>query len=197
MHVNGGLILRPYDRAAHDGHDRQRRPHPSRLCSARRSSASLASASARRTARTSATSALICSACATPPAHGRRRPGTRPPRRAPSTSSTISTGRLRPCYRPRWASACRASAWSKSAISLPRRAASAAASSPRCAATCSISVTSGWFSPRRARCAASCEHLALRGARARPGRPGRLPDGGAGWGTYYAHEPSVMAGRIR
>jgi hypothetical protein len=26
--------------------------------------------------------------------------------------------------------------------------------------------------------------------------PERLPDGGAGWGTYYAHEPSVMAGRI-
>jgi hypothetical protein len=27
-------------------------------------------------------------------------------------------------------------------------------------------------------------------------RPDRLPDGGAGWGTYYAHQPSVMAGRI-
>jgi hypothetical protein len=29
-----------------------------------------------------------------------------------------------------------------------------------------------------------------------PARPERLPDRGAGWGSYYAHEPSVMAGRL-
>jgi hypothetical protein len=27
-----------------------------------------------------------------------------------------------------------------------------------------------------------------------PANPERLPDGGAAWGSYYAHEPSVMAG---
>ena len=30
-----------------------------------------------------------------------------------------------------------------------------------------------------------------------PAAPERLPDAGAGWGTYYAHAPSVMAGCIR
>jgi hypothetical protein len=30
-----------------------------------------------------------------------------------------------------------------------------------------------------------------------PAAPACLPDGGAGWGTYYAHAPSVMAGCIR
>lgn len=30
-----------------------------------------------------------------------------------------------------------------------------------------------------------------------PATPDCLPDGGAGWGSYYAHDPSVMAGCIR
>jgi hypothetical protein len=29
-----------------------------------------------------------------------------------------------------------------------------------------------------------------------PALAARLPDGGAAWGSYYAHNPSVMAGRI-
>jgi hypothetical protein len=29
-----------------------------------------------------------------------------------------------------------------------------------------------------------------------PARPERLPDRGAAWGSYYAHDPSVMAGRL-
>ena len=29
-----------------------------------------------------------------------------------------------------------------------------------------------------------------------PARPERLPDGGVAWGSYYAHDPSVMAGRL-
>jgi hypothetical protein len=29
-----------------------------------------------------------------------------------------------------------------------------------------------------------------------PAAAARLPDGGAAWGSYYAHDPSVMAGRI-
>jgi hypothetical protein len=29
-----------------------------------------------------------------------------------------------------------------------------------------------------------------------PAAPARLPDGGAAWGTYYAHHPSVMGGPI-
>ena len=29
-----------------------------------------------------------------------------------------------------------------------------------------------------------------------PADPARLPDGGARWGSYYANEPVVVAGRI-
>jgi hypothetical protein len=39
-------------------------------------------------------------------------------------------------------------------------------------------------------------HLAFEARLLAPAAPGRLPDGGAGWGTYYAHDPSVMAGCI-
>ena len=41
------------------------------------------------------------------------------------------------------------------------------------------------------------EHFAFDARVLAPAAPGALPDGGAGWGTYYAHEPSVMAGCIR
>jgi hypothetical protein len=40
------------------------------------------------------------------------------------------------------------------------------------------------------------QHLAFEARSIGPAAPSRLPDGGAGWGTYYAHEPSVMAGYI-
>ena len=39
-------------------------------------------------------------------------------------------------------------------------------------------------------------HLAFEARPLAPARASRLPDGGAGWGTYYANDPSVMAGRI-
>ena len=41
------------------------------------------------------------------------------------------------------------------------------------------------------------EHFAFDARVLAPAAPGALPDGGIGWGTYYAHEPSVMAGCIR
>jgi hypothetical protein len=40
-------------------------------------------------------------------------------------------------------------------------------------------------------------HFAFDARALAPAAPERLPDGGAGWGTYYAHAPSVMAGCIR
>jgi hypothetical protein len=40
------------------------------------------------------------------------------------------------------------------------------------------------------------QHLAFEARALAPAAPDRLPDGGAGWGTYYAHEPNVMAGTI-
>lgn len=40
------------------------------------------------------------------------------------------------------------------------------------------------------------EHFAFDTRALAPAAASRLPDGGAGWGTYYAHEPSVMAGSI-
>ena len=40
------------------------------------------------------------------------------------------------------------------------------------------------------------QHLAFETRALAPASPQRLPDGGAGWGTYYAHEPAVMAGTI-
>jgi hypothetical protein len=40
------------------------------------------------------------------------------------------------------------------------------------------------------------QHLAFQAQPLAPASPSRLPDGGAGWGTYYAHEPNVMAGTI-
>ena len=39
-------------------------------------------------------------------------------------------------------------------------------------------------------------HLAFEARPLAAAAPDRLPDGGAGWGTYYAHDPSVMAGTI-
>jgi hypothetical protein len=39
-------------------------------------------------------------------------------------------------------------------------------------------------------------HLGLRPLRLTRADPARLPDGGASWGTYYDHEPVVMAGKI-
>ena len=41
------------------------------------------------------------------------------------------------------------------------------------------------------------EHFAFDARVLAPAAPGALPDGGIEWGTYYAHEPSVMAGCIR
>jgi len=38
------------------------------------------------------------------------------------------------------------------------------------------------------------QHFAFDARALAPAAASRLPDGGAGWGTYYAHEPSVMAG---
>jgi hypothetical protein len=29
-----------------------------------------------------------------------------------------------------------------------------------------------------------------------PALPARLPDGGAAWGSYYAHDPAIMGGRL-
>ena len=40
------------------------------------------------------------------------------------------------------------------------------------------------------------QHLAFEARPLAPASPQRLPDGGAGWGTYYAHDPNVMAGTI-
>ena len=40
------------------------------------------------------------------------------------------------------------------------------------------------------------QHLAFETRALAPASPERLPDRGAGWGTYYAHDPSVMAGTI-
>lgn len=40
------------------------------------------------------------------------------------------------------------------------------------------------------------ERLQLRPLMLAPALPGRLPDGGASWGSYYAHDPAVMGGRI-
>jgi hypothetical protein len=40
------------------------------------------------------------------------------------------------------------------------------------------------------------EHLAFEACALAPAAPSRLPDGGVGWGTYYAHDPNVMAGYI-
>ena len=40
------------------------------------------------------------------------------------------------------------------------------------------------------------EHLAFEARALAPAAPSRLPDGGVGWGTYYAHDPNVMAGCI-
>ena len=40
------------------------------------------------------------------------------------------------------------------------------------------------------------EHLAFEARALAPAAPSRLPDGGVGWGTYYAHDPNVMAGYI-
>ena len=39
-------------------------------------------------------------------------------------------------------------------------------------------------------------HLAFEARPLAAASPERLPDGGAGWGTYYAHDPNVMAGTI-
>jgi hypothetical protein len=41
------------------------------------------------------------------------------------------------------------------------------------------------------------EHFAFDARVLAPATPAALPDGGTGWGTYYAHEPRVMAGCIR
>ena len=41
------------------------------------------------------------------------------------------------------------------------------------------------------------QHFAFDARALAPAAASRLPDGGAGWGTYYAHEPSVMAGCIQ
>ena len=38
--------------------------------------------------------------------------------------------------------------------------------------------------------------LRLEPLRLAPALPARLPDGGASWGSYYAHDPAVMGGRI-
>ena len=40
------------------------------------------------------------------------------------------------------------------------------------------------------------ERLAFPALELGPAARERLPDGGAAWGTYYAHQPSVMAGCI-
>src|SRR5688572_18884945 len=40
------------------------------------------------------------------------------------------------------------------------------------------------------------EYLAFDARALAPAAPSRLPDGGVGWGTYYAHDPNVMAGCI-
>jgi hypothetical protein len=40
------------------------------------------------------------------------------------------------------------------------------------------------------------EHFAFEARALAPAAPSRLPDGGAGWGTYYANDPNVMAGYI-
>jgi hypothetical protein len=40
------------------------------------------------------------------------------------------------------------------------------------------------------------QHFAFDARALAPAAARCLPDGGAGWGTYYAHEPSVMAGCI-
>jgi hypothetical protein len=41
------------------------------------------------------------------------------------------------------------------------------------------------------------QHFAFDALALAPAAASRLPDGGAGWGTYYAHEPSEMAGALR
>jgi hypothetical protein len=38
------------------------------------------------------------------------------------------------------------------------------------------------------------QHFAFDARALASAAPSRLPDGGAGWGSYYAHDPSVMAG---
>lgn len=40
------------------------------------------------------------------------------------------------------------------------------------------------------------QHLSFDAHALAPAAASHLPDGGAGWGTYYAHDPNVMAGRI-
>lgn len=40
------------------------------------------------------------------------------------------------------------------------------------------------------------ERLSFEPRELAPAAPERLPDGGAGWGSYYAHEPCVMGGYI-
>ena len=40
------------------------------------------------------------------------------------------------------------------------------------------------------------EHCAFEARALAPAAPSRLPDGGAGWGTYYANDPNVMAGYL-
>lgn len=42
----------------------------------------------------------------------------------------------------------------------------------------------------------SFRHLGLHPLRLARADPARLPDGGASWGSYYEHDPLVMAGRI-
>jgi len=39
-------------------------------------------------------------------------------------------------------------------------------------------------------------HFAFEARVLAPAAPSRLPDAGVGWGTYYAHDPNVMAGYI-
>ncbi len=40
------------------------------------------------------------------------------------------------------------------------------------------------------------QHLSFDARTLAPAAPGRLPDYGAAWGSYYEHDPSVMAGCI-
>ena len=40
-------------------------------------------------------------------------------------------------------------------------------------------------------------HLSFEARALAPAAASRLPDAGVGWGTYYAHDPRVMAGDIR
>ena len=42
----------------------------------------------------------------------------------------------------------------------------------------------------------SFRRLGLNPLRLARADPARLPDGGANWGSYYEHDPLVMAGRI-